>query len=135
MGGATLGDGSVYGSLLLSRRKITTSRFRRELGERNRLSTLLKNYSLRFLLLVLPLYLLQFTVSICLFLLLRDFAMVSCYLRAATWHRKHLNTTLAKRRRIQTRRKRSDWYFFRRLYFGFVPLDLVLRSGFPNLTS
>lgn len=86
----------------------TTSLERRYLGERNMLATLLKNYSLGSLILVLPPYLLLLLAEIAGACLLLRAPLAWQYVRALAWNIKQLPNTLRLRGEVQRLRSLPD---------------------------
>lgn len=81
---------------------------KRYLSERNTLRTLLKNYSLGYLFLILPAYLIILLLEITFFILMRKFDIANSGLKTLKWNLKNLGDTLYKRRKIQSIRKVND---------------------------
>ena len=125
-GGGTLGDGSVTNG------RIVTSPRRRYLGERNRLSNLLKNYGTPALSIILVLYAFLVCCAMVALAFSRRWALLQAYVQALIWHRDHLHRTLRKRRFVQSLRSRSDFYVLKRMRFTVSELELFMRFGLPS---
>ena len=125
-GGGTVGDGSVVNG------RILTSANRRYLSERNRLSTLLKNYNTRMLMGSLAIYTVMTMTAILALAVTRQWSLVDAYRRAITWHIHTIGRTRRKRRFVQSLRTRDDLYVVRRMYPGLRELELVARYGIPR---
>ncbi|MEX0832000.1 MAG: glycosyltransferase family 2 protein [Nitriliruptoraceae bacterium] len=80
----------------------------RYFAERNTLATLLKNYGVVRLLLVVPLFFLVGSAKVAGFVLTRRFGDAWQTLRAWVWNLLHLRGTLRLRRMVQAARVRSD---------------------------
>jgi GT2 family glycosyltransferase len=81
---------------------------KRYLSERNTLRTLLKNYSLGYLILILPSYLFILLLEIIFFTLIGKFDIANSGLKALKWNLENLSDTFYKRKKIQSTRKVSD---------------------------
>lgn len=81
---------------------------RRFLSERNTLRSLLKNYSLGNLVLILPRYLSLLTAEMSIFLILLKPRMMLSYVKALTWNLLHLGDTWSRRLIVQRSRRVSD---------------------------
>lgn len=112
--------GTVVGGYIKSDTYRTTTQ-RIYLRERNTLRTLLKNYSLMSLALILPAYLFLFLGEM-LFFLLKDSKVSGNYLKALKWNIIHLKDTVRKRREIQRTRKRGDKEIMKLMYRGYGKL-------------
>lgn len=88
--------------------RYATSVSRRYLGERNTLTTLLKNYSLVSLALILPVYLLLLLVELVVVCFLLRFSLGWHYLKAVAWNVFQLPDTLRLRREVQSHRSVPD---------------------------
>jgi GT2 family glycosyltransferase len=80
----------------------------RYFAERNTLATLLKNYSVRRLLLIVPLFLLVGVAKVFGFLLTRRVSDAWQTVRAWLWNVLHLTETWRLRREVQRHRRRQD---------------------------
>lgn len=125
-GGGTVGDGSVADG------RIVTSANRRYLSERNRLSTLLKNYNTRMLVGALTMYAVMTSAAVIAFAITRQWALVDAYVRAVHWHVRNIKRTRRKRRFVQCLRVRDDLYVVRRMYRGMRELEMLYRYGLPR---
>jgi len=76
--------------------------------ERNTLITLLKNYDLRTLILLLPVHIAQLFLEIFLFFLLLRFDLAYCVLNAMYWNITNIRTTWIMRQSAQNIRKIND---------------------------
>jgi GT2 family glycosyltransferase len=86
----------------------TTSRSRVYLRERNALATMLKNYSARSLLVILPLYLVALTGEALVALVTLRLGWSMQCVKAVIWNALNLRGTLARRRRVQETRVVGD---------------------------
>ena len=128
-GGGTVGDGSV------SNGRIVTSANRRYLSERNRLSTLLKNYNTRMLVGALVIYSVMTTAATLVLAATGQWTLVNAYLRALQWHVRHFQQTRRKRRFVQCLRTRDDLYVVKRMYLGLRELELLAHYGLPRTSG
>lgn len=128
-GGGTVGDGSV------SNGRIVTSANRRYLSERNRLSTLLKNYNTRMLVGSLAIYAVMTTAATLALAATGQWTLVDAYLRALQWHVRHFQQTRRKRRFVQCLRTRDDLYVVKRMYLGLRELELLAHYGLPRTSG
>lgn len=89
---------------------------------RNTLQMLIKNYSLPFLVLLLPFYVLQniFEFVFFLFLLRPDISIT--YIKSYYYVLRNLRRILKKRRLVQSKRRISDTTIIKNMYFGFGKL-------------
>lgn len=93
----------------------------------NALQTLLKNYSVFTLIIVLPLYIAQNCFEIIGFLLWGKFDIAYSYIEGWIFNIKHLKRTLQKRKWVQIHRKISDWEILKTMYWGPAKLMLLLQ--------
>jgi GT2 family glycosyltransferase len=101
-GGTNYVGGPIQGG------RYATSVGRRYLGERNTLTTLLKNYSLASLTFILPMYLLLFLIELVVLCSLLRFSLGWHYLKALAWNLAQLPETLRLRREVQSHRSIPD---------------------------
>lgn len=125
-GGGTFGAGTVVDG------RIVTSAQRRYLGERNRISSLLKNYGTIMLCLVIPLHVLMTCAAVVMLICTHQWLLVSAYMHAFTWHVRNFRKTLRKRRYIQKLRIRNDFFVINRMYFGLREVELLFQFGIPS---
>ena len=128
-GGGTVGDGSIVNG------RIVTSANRRYLSERNRLSTLLKNYNTRMLVGALAIYAVMTTAATLALAATGHWTLVDAYLRALQWHVRHFQQTRRKRRFVQCLRTRDDLYVVKRMYLGLRELELLAHYGLPRTSG
>ncbi len=114
----------------------STNTFRRHVGERNMIRTMLKNYSLLNLIHIAPRYLFINFAEIMVFTLLGRFRVVgSCYLKAYWWNLIRLGDTLRHRRRIQSERKADDSVVLGRMGRKSGKLKLFRKIGIPRFSD
>lgn len=112
---------------------ITTNVWKREVGERNLIRTMIKNYSASTLLWVLPRYILQSLAEVALFAILGRLNVVTgAYLKAYWWNVRRLKGTLALRRKIQRERRTGDMAVMRRMSRRSGKLLLLKKMGIPR---
>lgn len=127
MGGATLFGGSP------ERPGYTTNYQRRYLGERNNLRTLLKNYRVRTLLFVIPIYIFINILEIIVLLLARNPRAVLCYIRAYWSNLTSLFEIMRDRRRVQASRKVGDLEIMRHMSLVPNKFRMLLKVGVPTI--
>ena len=93
---------------------------------KNALQTLLKNYSLITLILVLPLYFLQNLFEILFFILILKFDIAYSYIEGWLFNIKNLKKILKKRAWIQKRRVISDWEIIKKMYWGSAKFKMLI---------
>lgn len=125
--GSTLGGTSVKDN-----EPYSTSTKKRYLGERNTIYTLLKNYRLHTLMLILPLYAMINIAEIVFFLFTNNFKTVPVYVKAWRWNIRSLSHIRLMRRDISNLRKVGDWAVFRKMMLGSAKLKALLSVGIPN---
>ncbi|PJE68831.1 hypothetical protein COU96_02900 [Candidatus Shapirobacteria bacterium CG10_big_fil_rev_8_21_14_0_10_38_14] len=109
-----------------------SSLLRRYYSERNNIRTLLKNYRVSTLLIILPLYFLINLVEILFYLVLLRFKVVYLYLKAYLWNLVNLAGTLKKRREVQRQRVISDRKIISLMYHGSGKLVALKKAGIPR---
>jgi len=130
LGGATLSGGNP------EYRGYTTNYQRRYLGERNNMRTLLKNYKLLTLLLVLPVYfLMNIFEVIALIILGGNLKAANCYLRAYLDNLRYLPHIIVKRRKVQKSRVVGDLEIIRCMSLFPFKLKMLLKVGLPEIKS
>ena len=114
--------------------KLTTNIKKRFMGEAFTLRMVLKNYSIRTLFIVMPLYFLINLAEIFFFSLCTKFKVVAqVYFKAYLWNIYNLKSTLRARRIIQASRRVSDSFIQSRMFKGSGKLMLFSKAGIPNL--
>lgn len=96
-----------------------SSYFRRYLNEKNVLRNMIKNYSLFMLLIFLPLLVIIHSIEIIILLFLKQTKVIRCYVDAYIWNIKNIKNTLRYRSLIQKKRKVSDFYLIKKMYFKY----------------
>ncbi len=128
LAGGTAGGGEkiegVYRSSLL----------RRYYSERNNIRTLLKNYRISTLLVILPCYFLMNLVEVFFCLVLLKFKVVYLYFKAYLWNLVNLGDTLKKRREIQRQRVISDKKILNKMYWSSGKLVALKKVGIPRFS-
>jgi GT2 family glycosyltransferase len=112
----------------------STTYFRRYLAERNNIRTLLKNYGLARLFLVLPVYFIFNLAEIALLLLTFNWRAALCYLKAYGWNMIQLPDTLAKRKIIQKSRIVPDSEIIKQMYKGSGKFFIFKKTGVPKFS-
>lgn len=116
--------------------RVVTNVWKRQVGERNLIRSLLKNYSVSSLATILPRYLLLSLSEITLFTLLGRFNVVwGAYLKAYVWNVMNIGETISLRRRIQKERRRPDAVVLKRMGKKSGKLELFRKKGIPSFAS
>lgn len=92
----------------------------------NALQTLIKNYSLPTLAIILPIYLVQNIVEIVFFALLLKFDIVYSYFQGWWFNIINFPKIMKKRQWIQKRRKVSDFEIMKKMYWGPAKLKMLI---------
>lgn len=110
----------------------TSSYLRRYYSERNNLRTILKNYSLPVLCLLLPLFVIINLSEILVFLFTGNFKLIYLYIKAYLWNFFNLPQTLKLRQKIQATRKVSDLVIISRIHLTSGKLISFIKVGIPK---
>ncbi len=128
MAGGTAGSSTIVGG------HYTTSRGKRRLSHRNQATTLLKNYAVPTLVIILPLFTAATVAEVVLLLVSgQRSAIREVYLpawRDLLQHRAHI---LSMRRRVQSTRTVSDWTILRHLKWRLAMFDHLRTAGIPTI--
>jgi len=112
-------------SATVGRTGLLTSRY---LDLRNGLKTLLKNYSVKSLLKLIPAFLaLEFAESIFISLKTNDAYIIIAYVKAALWNLTSLRYTIIARERVQPSRVVDDDEIMRKMMRGSAKLFFLLK--------
>jgi len=130
-----VGGGTMTGGAPGKEKRYRTTTRRVYLRERNTLTTLLKNYSARSLLRVLPLYMAINVAEMLFFLLLLQPKVSQQYLRSYWWNVTQLPETMRERQRIQRRRRVSDRDIARLFWPDLQKLGYLKQSGLPRIDT
>lgn len=122
--------GSAGGAL--KEGKYTSTLFRRYLSERNNIRTILKNYSLKTLLTILPKYILINLSEILFFSVTLKFKVVLCYLKAYYWNIINIRDTLKKGGEVKRIRRVPDKEIMKRMYKGSGKFFILKKVGIPR---
>jgi len=115
--------------------KLTTSTTRRYFGERNCLTSLLKNYSSFTLIWLLPISVIMNLCEMIFFLILLKPKISLCYIRAYMWNLSNLKCILIKRREIQNKRVVPDKEIMEKMCWTSAKIRLFLGIGLPKFIS
>ncbi len=113
-------------------KKYSTSYFRRYLNERNIVRNILKNYSFPLCIIILSLLLFLHAVEIVALTILMKWRVIACYLEAYLWNIENLKNTLEYRKKIQKKRKISDFVLLKKMYWSYSKFIAFLRVGIPQ---
>lgn len=92
----------------------------------NNLQTLIKNYSLPMLFLILPIYILQNVVEMLFFTLTLQPGIAYSYIQGWIFNIKHIRRTLKKRYWIQKHRVVPDLEIIKKMYIGPAKLKMLI---------
>ncbi len=130
------GGASLAGGVANQGGKYQTSLKRIYLRERNNLAMLLSNYSLVWLLLILPICITLNMAEILVLTLLGRFNIARCYLDAYSWNIKRLPQTWQKRKLVQKQRVVADKELWPLFYHGLGKLiSLKTTGGLPQIAD
>jgi len=114
----------------------TTNVWKRHVGERNLIRSLLKNYGAGSLLWILPRYVALSLMELTAFAALGRFNVVySAYLKAYWWNIKRLGDTLRLRKKIQSERRADDSVVLKRMGRKSGKFKLFKKIGLPGFAS
>jgi GT2 family glycosyltransferase len=104
--------------------------------ERNSLRTILTNFSLSSLIGVLPIFFIMQLLQICFALLTGNVKFAKSYIKADIDCISGFQELLKKRKLVQSNRKVSDFFFYRRrlIRFRINKILYILKKGIPKLT-
>lgn len=123
---------SAGGAALITEGQYKSTYFRRYFSERNNIRTLLKNYTINYLILILPVYFLINVAEMILFLLILKPKVSWCYIKAYAWNLTNLKDTLLCRRQIQSSRKKPDKEVISKMYKGIGKFLIFKKINIPN---
>lgn len=113
-----------------------TNVWKRQVGERNLIRSMLKNYSLKNLAWIFPKYLFLSILEVGAFAALGRFRVVwSGYLRAYWWNIARLGETMSMRWKIQAERRADDSVVLKRMGKKSGKIELFKRIGIPRFAS
>lgn len=92
----------------------------------NALQTILKNYSIFLLFIILPLYFLQNIVEILFFILILKFDIAYSYIQGWIFNIKNIKKIIKRRKWIQKRRRINDWEIIKKMYWGPAKLRMLI---------
>lgn len=96
---------------------------KRFFSERNNLCSMIKNYSLTSLFIILPFYLIVSIFESLFFIIFLKYEMSIVPFKAIQWNVQNIKKTLKKRKYIQKNRKVSDFYIFKSM--NLVPQKFI----------
>lgn len=112
--------------------KYTSTLFRRYFSERGNIRTLLKNYSFKTLIIILPSYLLINLCEILLYSFTLKFNAILCYIRAYYWNMLKIRDICNERKKIQKMRQITDKELMEKMYKGSGKLEMFKKIGAPS---
>jgi len=122
--------GSAGGSS--EKNKYTTTLFRRYYSERGNIRTILKNYSFKTLIVILPAYLLINFGEILIYSFTLKFNVIPCYIKAYYWNMVKIKNILIERKKIQQTRLVTDRDIMKKMYKGSGKLEVFKKIGVPR---
>ncbi len=118
---------------LIGNEKYETNVWKRELGERNLIRSMIKNYSFSTLLVILPQYLALSFLEVLALVLKGQFRVVSqAYFKAYLWNIKNFSDTLKEHKRVNRKRAVSDKLIRKIMSKHIGKLELFKKSGIPR---
>ncbi|HAH20375.1 MAG TPA: hypothetical protein DCL49_05665 [Candidatus Omnitrophica bacterium] len=121
---------------LVGEEKYKTNVWKRELGERNLIRSMLKNYSLSGLVCIIPQYLLLSVAEICLLLFVGQFKVVKqAYFRAYLWNLKNLNDTWHEHKKISKLRRIKDIAMWKIMSKKIGKIQVLKWVGIPQFEA
>lgn len=116
--------------------KYVTNVWKRHIGERNLIRSLIKNYSLLNFIRIFPKYLLISIAEIAVFTLMGRFNVVwGAYVKAYLWNIRNLADTLKMRKKIQKERRCGDEVVLKRMGKKSGKFELFKKIGIPRFAS
>lgn len=126
--------GGSAGGKLSAKNKYTSTVFRRYYSERNNIITLIKNYSLPTLILILPLYLLINLFEFIFLIITFQPKIIFYYLKAYLFIITNFKYILNSRRFVQKNRKVNDLEIMKYMHLGINKLNALQKTGIPHFT-
>lgn len=114
------------------KKKYVSSYFRRYLNEKNVIRNMMKNYSLLFLTVLLPILVLIHVIESTVLLILGKYKAAQCYFDAYRWNILNFKNTLKFRKKVQSNRKVSDFEIMKRIHFNYSKLYAFIKLGMPE---
>lgn len=115
---------------------LNTNIWKRQVGERNLIRSMLKNYTWKSLARILPVYAALSLAEVLIFLCLGRFRVVTgAYLKAYWWNVKNLGGTLRLRKVVQAGRKAGDEVVLKRMGKKSGKVELFRKVGLPRFAS
>lgn len=99
---------TIGGSSITNKKIYTTTVLKRYYGERNTIRTLLKNYTIYTLILIVPLYIAMNFAEIIYFIVSGNTKTAVAYVNSWIWNLKNIRDTFSARKKIQKKRKIAD---------------------------
>jgi GT2 family glycosyltransferase len=128
-GGAVTPGGYIVGA------RVTSTRFRVALRERNTLATLLKCYGDPLVFAIVPLYVVQSLATAALLAAIGRRRTAADVVGGLCWNARELPRTLVLRRRAQQSRRTPERAILTRMYRGVWKLSLLMRFGVPSVSE
>jgi GT2 family glycosyltransferase len=115
--------------------RVTSTRFRVALRERNTLATLLKCYGDPLVFAIVPMYVLQSLATAAMLAAIGRRRTAGDIVRGLWWNARELPRTIALRRRAQGSRQMAERAILTRMYRGVWKLSLLIRFGIPVVSE
>jgi GT2 family glycosyltransferase len=128
-GGATAPGGYI------TQGRVSSTRFRVMLRERNTLAMMLKCYGALLVAIVTPVYMVQSLLTAGALAARGRHKTARAVVAGVGWNIRELPGTVRLRRRVQASRRVSDTVILRRMYRGIWKVHLLLRFGVPAVSE
>jgi len=126
------GGGSSERTVFNKNAQHTTTFIRRYEVEKNTLRNILKNYSLIFCIIFIPIYFFQNLAEFLLYIMTFNFSMSKNIINAFFWNIVNINNTLLYRKEIQKKRIVDDFYILSKMVFSFNKIRSFLIIRLPK---
>ena len=127
--------GGIMGGLGDSSTTIITSETRRFLGEKNRISNVIRNYSINKLLWIVPAMLVINSITILVLVAAGQKRIAYATMRAWMWHVSNIMYTFSRRTEIQRDRTVRDSLVMEDMYWASVQAYTFLTRGVPRTSK
>lgn len=124
--------GGIMGGLGDSSTTIITSEKRRFLGEKNRISNVIRNYSIKNLIWIVPVMIAINSITILVLLSGGQKTIAFAMFKAWMWHARNVKLTLARRSEIQRERSVCDSRVMKDMYWTSIQAHTFLARGIPR---
>jgi GT2 family glycosyltransferase len=115
--------------------RVTSTRFRVALRERNTLATLLKCYGDPLVFAIVPLYVLQSLATAAMLAVVGRQKTATDIVGGLWWNARELPRTMVLRRRTQGSRRIAERAILTRMHRGVLKISLLIRFGIPSVSD